>query len=249
MPPRVYTLTPHTWEKVHQRHPFTLVRLEHGARGMPAVIANALDGQRVEGITFTTMDLGTLARPEFWLNSFRTQSGPIQRSGDRPQAGYYLFRNGIIIAHHPAGARIDTDMVAAYLRERLLETPDPDMHEQRWAVGAGVRVLVRSFERGSLDDQIFNYTDRPKGCWLHDDVWFGGHVVSSLDAVPYLIDPGFKSRKVRRIEHDRSKSSSYLQTLKLREHGDDPEAQCASSFDYMRDAVHRGHHKSAGGHR
>ena len=61
--------------------------------------------------------------------------------------------------------------------------------------------------------------------------------------------PGFKSRKVRRIEHDRSKSSSYLQTLKLREHGDDPEAQCASSFDYMRDAVHRGHHKSAGGHR
>ena len=128
MPPRVYTLTPHTWEKVHQRHPFTLVRLEHGARGMPAVIANALDGQRVEGITFTTMDLGTLARPEFWLNSFRTQSGPIQRSGDRPQAGYYLFRNGIIIAHHPAGVRIDTDMVAAYLRERLLETPDPDMN-------------------------------------------------------------------------------------------------------------------------
>ena len=54
------------------------------------------------------------------------------RSGDRPQAGYYLFRNGIIIAHHPAGVRIDTDMVAAYLRERLLETPDPDMHEQRW---------------------------------------------------------------------------------------------------------------------
>ena len=80
-------------------------------------------------------------------------------------------------------------------------------------------------------------------------VWFGGHVVSSLTSVPYLIDPGFKSRKVRRIEHDRSKSSSYLQTLKLREHGDDPEAQCASSFDYMRDAVHRGHHKSAGGHR
>ena len=134
-------------------------------------------------------------------------------------------------------------MHAQYRRECLRVPVEGTCHG--WL--SGVSGVL--FERGSLDDQIFNYTDRPKGCWLHDDVWFGGHVVSSLDAVPYLIDPGFKSRKVRRIEHDRSKSSSYLQTLKLREHGDDPEAQCASSFDYMRDAVHRGHHKSAGGHR
>mgnify|MGYP007048724935 CR=1 FL=1 len=50
---------------------------------------------------------------------------------------------------------------------------------------------------------------------------------------------------MRRIEHDRSKSSSLVQTQKLREHGIDPEANCATSFDYMRDAVHRGHHAAA----
>ena len=102
------------------------------------------------------------------------------------------------------------------------------------------------FERAALDvASLFNYTGRPRGCFLHDDVWFGGHVVSNPASVPYLIDPGFKSRKVRRIEHDRSKSSSYLQTLKLREHGSDPEAQCASSFDYMREAVHRTSHRGS----
>jgi len=132
MPPRVLRLSPHTWDKALQRHPFTLVRLEFGARGMPAVIVQELQGVRPEGLTFTTMDLGVPAPPDFWIHAYRTRSGPIQRSGDRPPAGYYLFRHGIIIAHHPAGVRIDVDRVAAYLRERLAGTPDPDMDEQRW---------------------------------------------------------------------------------------------------------------------
>ena len=105
-----------------------------------------------------------------------------------------------------------------------------------WLSGVGGVLFTRSV----FDDSVFNYTARPRGCWLHDDVWFGGHVAAAKDAVAYLIDPGFHSRKVRRIEKDRSRSSSYSQTLKMREHGKDPEAQCASSFDAMRDAVHRG---------
>ena len=109
-----------------------------------------------------------------------------------------------------------------------------------WLSGVGGVLFTRSV----FDDSVFNYTSRPRGCWLHDDVWFGGHVAARQDAVAYLIDPGFQSRKVRRIEKDRSRSSSYSQTLKMREHGKDPEAQCASSFDAMRDAVHRGHASS-----
>ena len=109
-----------------------------------------------------------------------------------------------------------------------------------WLSGVGGVLFTRSV----FDESVFNYTSRPRGCWLHDDVWFGGHVAARQDAVAYLIDPGFHSRKVRRIEKDRSRSSSYSQTLKMREHGKDPEAQCASSFDAMRDAVHRGHASS-----
>ena len=109
-----------------------------------------------------------------------------------------------------------------------------------WLSGVGGVLFTRSV----FDDSVFNYTARPRGCWLHDDVWFGGHVAAAKDAVAYLIDPGFHSRKVRRIEKDRSRSSSYSQTLKMRGHGKDPEAQCASSFDAMRDAVHRGHASS-----
>lgn len=109
-----------------------------------------------------------------------------------------------------------------------------------WLSGVGGVLFTRSV----FDASVFNYTTRPRGCWLHDDVWFGGHVATSPDAVAYLIDPGFHSRKVRRIEKVRSKSSSYTQTLKLREHGKDPEAQCASSFAAMRDAVHKGHSAS-----
>lgn len=130
-------------------------------------------------------------------------------------------------------------MHAQYRRECLGVSVEGTCHG--WL--SGVSGVL--FERGALSDAVFNYSGRPRGCFLHDDVWFGGHVVSNPRAAPYLIDPGFKSRRVRRIEHDRSKSSSYLQTLKLREHGTDPEAQCASSFDYMREAVHRTSHRGS----
>ena len=109
-----------------------------------------------------------------------------------------------------------------------------------WLSGVGGVLFTRSV----FDDSVFNYTSRPRGCWLHDDVWFGGHVASGRDTTAYLIDPGFKSRKVRRIEKSRAKSSSYTQTLKLREHGSDPEAECAASFQAMRDAVHHRHRGS-----
>ena len=48
------------------------------------------------------------------------------------------------------------------------------------------------FKRFMLGDHVFNFSRAPVGCRSHDDVWWGGHLLSAGNT-PYLIDPGFFS--------------------------------------------------------
>ena len=98
------------------------------------------------------------------------------------------------------------------------------------------------YQRGNIDAQIFNYSRSPHDCFLHDDVWFAAHSLSN-NVQPYLISPGFTSRKVRFIESEdaskssgaprRPHSSSYFITQKLRQQGIDPVLNCAAYFEAL----------------
>ncbi|CAE6967887.1 unnamed protein product [Symbiodinium sp. CCMP2592] len=90
------------------------------------------------------------------------------------------------------------------------------------------------FKRFMLGDHVFNFSQAPIGCRSHDDVWWGGHLLSAGNT-PYLIDPGFFS-----VEWSPT-SSSERQALSVhvldgmaRTSGSDLQSQCASWFAALR---------------
>mmetsp|Transcript_59893 Transcript_59893/g.140088 ORF Transcript_59893/g.140088 Transcript_59893/m.140088 type:complete len:609 (+) Transcript_59893:55-1881(+) len=90
------------------------------------------------------------------------------------------------------------------------------------------------FKRFMLGDHVFNFSQAPIGCRSHDDVWWGGHLLSAGNT-PYLIDPGFFS-----VEWSPT-SSSERQALSVhvldgmaKTSGSDLRSQCASWFAALR---------------
>lgn len=137
--PRVVSLTPLTWQTALSRRTYAVVRVARSPRGMPAALVSALDRLLGEGISFGTFDLRNTAKPAFFLNAFRTGQGPMRRGGEPPMEGYYLFRHGLVIAHHPGGSHADAARIARYFSDKLTE-PTRDAGERtRWVEEDRVR--------------------------------------------------------------------------------------------------------------
>lgn len=143
MRPRILTLTPRTFDAALDRRRFALVRVARGARGLPAPLVDGLVDARPEGLTVGLVDAARPYPARFWLDAFQTRSGPIRRDGSAVPEGYYLYRDGLVVAHHAGGAHADPRQVLRYLLERLVEAPVEDaggwVHEQAAEPGAGWR--------------------------------------------------------------------------------------------------------------
>ena len=121
---RVATLTPHTWTSALGRRRFAVVRVQVGTTGFDPALTDALFSARPEGVTFGIVDLSRRHPPDFWINAFRSQVGPLRRDGSAVPAGYYVFRDGLVIAHHPGGSRnSEIPNIIRYLSERLVDGP------------------------------------------------------------------------------------------------------------------------------
>ena len=91
-------------------------------------------------------------------------------------------------------------------------------------------VLHRRSNWAKWGDEAYNFSLAARAahsCFLHDDVWFAGHM-RSRGIVPHLISPGFTS--ATSLGGERPTMSSYVVTNELRRAGIDPELACARSF-------------------
>ncbi|CAE7646664.1 unnamed protein product [Symbiodinium sp. CCMP2456] len=90
------------------------------------------------------------------------------------------------------------------------------------------------FKRFMLGDHVFNFSRAPVGCRSHDDVWWGGHLLSAGNT-PYLIDPGFFSVEWSPTSSsERQALSVHVLDGKARTSGSDLQSQCASWFAGLR---------------
>eukprot|EP00439_Symbiodinium_sp_Y106_P006973 s4624_g1.t1 len=90
------------------------------------------------------------------------------------------------------------------------------------------------FKRWFFDETVFNFTDAPDGCAVHDDVWFGGHLLSKGNT-PYLINAGFFSAQDGpSTPEDRQDFSINVINRQLKASGKDPQEQCAAWFSAFR---------------
>ena len=102
------------------------------------------------------------------------------------------------------------------------------------------------FTRSVFDDSVFNYTSRPRGCWLHDGRFGVRRACCCCErCCRHLIDPRLPLEKGAAHREGPVAVVVLSQTLKMREHGKDPEAQCAVlRTPFTRRGVHRGHASS-----
>ncbi|CAE7501345.1 Dnaaf5 [Symbiodinium sp. CCMP2592] len=90
------------------------------------------------------------------------------------------------------------------------------------------------FKRWFFDETVFNFADAPDGCAVHDDVWFGGHLLSKGNT-PYLINAGFFSAQDGpSTPEDRQDFSINVINRQLKASGKDPQEQCAAWFSAFR---------------
>eukprot|EP00931_Biecheleriopsis_adriatica_P124327 TRINITY_DN99466_c0_g1_i1.p1 TRINITY_DN99466_c0_g1~~TRINITY_DN99466_c0_g1_i1.p1 ORF type:complete len:552 (+),score=100.51 TRINITY_DN99466_c0_g1_i1:63-1718(+) len=90
------------------------------------------------------------------------------------------------------------------------------------------------FKRFMFNDQVFNFADAPRGCRSHDDVWWGGHLLSAGNT-PYQIDPGFFSVLWSPTESsERQAFSVNVLDGMATASGNDLQGQCASWFAALR---------------
>lgn len=90
------------------------------------------------------------------------------------------------------------------------------------------------FKRFMLNDQVFDFSAAPRGCLSHDDVWWGGHLLSAGNT-PYQIDPGFFSVlwSPTKSSERQAFSVNVLDGIATAS-GDDLLGQCASWFAALR---------------
>eukprot|EP00747_Dinoflagellata_sp_TGD_P197906 gnl/TRDRNA2_/TRDRNA2_69865_c0_seq2.p1 gnl/TRDRNA2_/TRDRNA2_69865_c0~~gnl/TRDRNA2_/TRDRNA2_69865_c0_seq2.p1 ORF type:complete len:614 (-),score=69.06 gnl/TRDRNA2_/TRDRNA2_69865_c0_seq2:52-1893(-) len=90
------------------------------------------------------------------------------------------------------------------------------------------------FRRFMFDDQVFNFSAAPSGCRAHDDVWWGGHLLSAGNE-PYLISPGFFSVIWSpTASTERQDQSIHVLDAMAKAKGIDLQADCASWFAGLR---------------
>ena len=85
---------------------------------MDPVIVDALQAIDASGVTVAQMDSTRPAPRGFWAEQFRTSTGPLRRGTGPVPDGYYLFRDGLIVGHHPGGSHTSADELARYLMSR-----------------------------------------------------------------------------------------------------------------------------------
>ncbi|CAE7245929.1 unnamed protein product, partial [Symbiodinium pilosum] len=90
------------------------------------------------------------------------------------------------------------------------------------------------FKRFMVGDHVFNFSEAPLGCRTHDDVWWGGHLLSAGNR-PYLIDPGFFSVEwTPTAASERQVLSVHVLDGMAKNTGTDLQSECASWFAALR---------------
>lgn len=85
---------------------------------MDPVIVDALQAIDPSGVTVAQLDSTRPAPRGFWSEQFRTSTGPLRRGTGPVADGYYLFRDGLIVGHHPGGSHTPPEELARYLMSR-----------------------------------------------------------------------------------------------------------------------------------
>lgn len=130
---RVNTLTPHTWASTLGRRRFAVVRVQVGTERLRPALTDALFGARPEGVTFGIVDLSRRHPPEFWIDAFRSKAGPLRRDGSPAPEGYYIFRDGLVIAHHPGSTQTSALRgIIRYLSGKLVDGPTGNSGDASW---------------------------------------------------------------------------------------------------------------------
>ncbi|MFK7929504.1 MAG: DnaJ family molecular chaperone [Myxococcota bacterium] len=118
MRPRVMTLTPQTFSASVGRRRFACVRVAHRPRGIDPGVVDALQDLDPSGVSVAQVDCSRPTPRDFWETHFRTSTGPMRRGGGPVPEGYYLFRDGLIVGHHPGGIHTAPTELARYLMSR-----------------------------------------------------------------------------------------------------------------------------------
>lgn len=151
------------------------------------------------------------------------------------------YNRDMVLALTVAATHLPTHMAPAFwceqawadgyrsVKQRTLEASE-DGTVHGWCGGfAGVL-----FKRFMFDDQVFNFSAAPAGCLAHDDVWWGGHLLSAGYS-PYLINPGFFSVEWSPTAgSERQDHSVHVLDAKAKGEGFDLQGDCASWFAALR---------------
>lgn len=119
---RQIRVVPKTWSDQLSRSRDVLVHVSFGGKPVPEALASGLSARAPE-LSIVLLDQGGPIPGSFWPQHFRTRSGPLKRQGS-PGRGFYLFRDGLVIAHHAGGAHADAKAILTYLGGFLGEVED-----------------------------------------------------------------------------------------------------------------------------
>jgi len=86
-----------------------------------------------------------------------------------------------------------------------------------------------------FDKTVWDPSRGPGGCWLHDDVWISGCMLTAAGVRPQLLRPGFDSVAGGVIERNgkRQQESVFVASKAAHLRGQDPQGECIGHFPFI----------------
>lgn len=149
------------------------------------------------------------------------------------------YHNDTVLTLMSTMLSFDQDVAPAFMCEEVIESWSG---KRRWAYqshegfchGFASGYAAFAVRPRFFDHKVWDLSQGPVGCRLHDDVWISGSMLVGRGIRPYLVRPGFDSVAGQYIKDDgkRQEESVNVANRHAQERGLDPQGDCVSFFPF-----------------